>query len=67
VDPVEPFGETLVATFGGYLPEALAKGVYKVAPLPWVINREGLEGIQDVLDIIKGGEVSAAKLVVERA
>ncbi|OIW22669.1 GroES-like protein [Coniochaeta ligniaria NRRL 30616] len=59
------FAETLPATFGGYLPEALAKGVYKIAPPSQVVNRQGLEGIQEALDLIKGG-VSATKLVVER-
>ncbi|KAM7214801.1 GroES (chaperonin 10)-like protein [Rhypophila decipiens] len=66
VDPVEPFGETTPATFGGFLPEALAKGVYKVAPPPQVVNKKGLEGVQEALDILKSGKVSATKLVVER-
>ncbi|KAL2194475.1 chaperonin 10-like protein [Corynascus similis CBS 632.67] len=43
--------ETLPATFGGYLPEALAKGVYKIAPSPLVVNRKGLEGIQEAIDL----------------
>ncbi|KAK3330758.1 chaperonin 10-like protein [Apodospora peruviana] len=60
------FAETLRATFGGYLLEALEKGVYKIAPPPQVVNRKGLEGIQEAVDIIKGG-VSATKLVVERS
>lgn len=62
----EAFAETLPATFGGYLPEALAKGVYKIAPTPRVVNTKGLEGIQEAIDLIKGG-VSATKLVVERS
>jgi hypothetical protein len=61
----EAFAETLPATFGGYLPEALAKGVYKVAPPPQIVNRKGLEGVQEALDLVKRG-VSAKKLVVER-
>jgi hypothetical protein len=43
--------ETTPATFGGYLPEALAKGAYKIAPPPLVVNRKGLEGIQEVVDL----------------
>lgn len=39
VDPAEPNAETLAVTFGGYLPEALAKGVYKIAPPPRAVNR----------------------------
>lgn len=53
------------ATFGGYLPEALAKGVYKIAPPPQVVNTKGLEGIQEAIDLMKKG-VSGTKLVVER-
>lgn len=53
-----------LSTFGGLLPEALAKGVYKVAPPPEVVPAKGLEDIQDALDILKKG-VSATKLVVE--
>lgn len=60
------FAEALPATFGGFLPEALAKGVYKIAPPPQVVNNKGLDGIQEALDIMKAGKVSAAKLVVER-
>jgi hypothetical protein len=40
--------------------------MYKVAPPPQVVNRRGLEGIQEALDLMKRG-VSATKLVVERA
>jgi NADPH:quinone reductase-like Zn-dependent oxidoreductase len=57
------FQELLPTTFGGFLPEALAKGVYKVAPRPEVVPTRGLEGIQDALDILKKG-VSAKKVVV---
>lgn len=45
--------ETTVATFGGYLPEALARGHYKVAPPPLAVNRKGLEGIQDAIDLMR--------------
>lgn len=45
--------ETTPATFGGYLPEALAKGAYKVAPPPLVVNRNGLEGIQEGIDLMR--------------
>ena len=58
------FTETLPITFGGFLPEALAKGLYKIAPPPQVVPTKGLEGIQEALDILKKG-VSAKKLVVE--
>lgn len=61
----EAFGETLPATFGGYLVEGLEKGVYKIAPRPQVVNSKGLEGIQEALDLMKGG-ASATKLVVQR-
>jgi NADPH:quinone reductase-like Zn-dependent oxidoreductase len=62
----DAFAETLPATFGGYLPQALATGVYKIAPPPRVVNKRGLEGIQEALDLMKKG-VSATKLVVERS
>ena len=45
--------ETRLATFGGYLPEALAEGAYKVAPSPLVVNRKGLEGIQEAVDLMR--------------
>lgn len=61
----DAFAETLPATFGGYLVEALAKGVYKIAPPPQVVNNKGIDGIQEALDELKAG-VSALKLVVER-
>ena len=41
------------ATFGGYLPEALAKGAYKIAPPPLVVNKKGLEGIQEAVDLLR--------------
>ncbi|KAL1604140.1 hypothetical protein SLS60_005733 [Paraconiothyrium brasiliense] len=70
VENIKPFPycwfETLSATFGGYLPEALATGTYKVAPPPLVVNRQGLEGIQEAVDRMREGTVSAVKLVVER-
>ncbi|RAL09577.1 zinc-binding alcohol dehydrogenase family protein [Aspergillus homomorphus CBS 101889] len=56
------YHETNPATFAGYLPEALAKGAYKVAPPPEVVPTKGLEGIQEALDSVKKG-VSAKKLV----
>ncbi|KAK8075428.1 hypothetical protein PG997_010091 [Apiospora hydei] len=62
----EAFAETLPATFGGYLPEALGMGIYKIAPPPQIVNRKGLDGIQEALDIMKAG-ISAVKLVVERS
>ncbi|KAI0019952.1 GroES-like protein [Xylariomycetidae sp. FL0641] len=62
----ELFAETLPVTFGGYLVDALAHGAYKVAPPPRVVNRRGLDGVQEALDLIKRG-ASATKLVVERA
>ncbi|KAK3381177.1 chaperonin 10-like protein [Podospora didyma] len=39
------------ATFEGYLPEALAKGVYKIAPPPLVISKKGLEAVQEGIDL----------------
>ena len=60
----DAFKEILPITFGGFLLEALEKGVYKVAPPPEVVPAKGLEGIQDALDRLKKG-VSARKLVVE--
>ncbi|KAK9312073.1 oxidoreductase [Lipomyces starkeyi] len=58
------YHETSPATFGAFLPEALAKGLYKVAPVPEVVPTKGLEGIQEALDILKKG-VSAKKIVIE--
>jgi hypothetical protein len=43
----------LPATFEGYLVEALARGVYKVAPRPLVVNSNGLEGIQEAIDLMR--------------
>ncbi|CBF82913.1 hypothetical protein AN3339.2 [Aspergillus nidulans FGSC A4] len=54
--------ETSSATFAGYLPEALAKGLYQVAPTPQIVPTKGLEGIQEALNILKKG-ISAKKLV----
>ena len=45
--------ETVPATFGRYLPESLANGAYKIAPTPLVINRRGLEGIQEAVDLMR--------------
>jgi hypothetical protein len=57
VDNFKPFPdcwlETTLASFGGYLPEALSKGTYKVAPPPLVVNRKGLEGIQEAIDLMR--------------
>ena len=64
--PPDCWFETTTATFGGYLPEALARGDYKVAPPPLVVNRNGLEGIQEAIDLMKKDNISAIKLVVER-
>ena len=58
------YHETSPASFGGFLPEALAMGTYKVAPEPEVVPTKGLEGIQEALDILKKG-VSAKKIVIE--
>lgn len=45
--------ETTHATFGRFLPEALAKGAYKVAPPPLIVNRKGLDGVQEAIDIMR--------------
>ncbi|KAL3473998.1 chaperonin 10-like protein [Aspergillus californicus] len=50
--------ETVVATFEGYLPLALERGVADV------FETKGLEGIQGALDLMKKG-VSGRKIVVE--
>jgi len=47
----ECYFDTTAATFGGFLPEALEKGVYQVAPPPLVVNKKGLEGIQEAIDL----------------
>ncbi|OTA69999.1 GroES-like protein [Hypoxylon sp. EC38] len=50
--------------FGEFLPKALERGEYKVAPKPEVMPTKGLEGIQEALDTVRKG-VSAKKIVVE--
>ncbi|RLM00350.1 hypothetical protein CFD26_108476 [Aspergillus turcosus] len=40
------YHETTPATFAGYLPDALAKGVYKVAPPPEIVPTKGLEAFR---------------------
>ena len=63
------FGSTLadseigLAIFEDFLPKALARGVYKVAPEPLMIGTKGLDGIQEGLDVLRKG-VSAKKVVV---
>ena len=57
--------ETEQATFGGFLPEAIAKGAYKVAPPPLVVNRKGLEGIQEAIDIMRAVSEKGQKGVKE--
>lgn len=59
----EIFQETTPATFGKFLPEALAVGAYKVAPPAEIVPTRGLEGIQEAFVILRKG-VSAKKLVV---
>jgi NADPH:quinone reductase-like Zn-dependent oxidoreductase len=49
--------------YGGFLPEALAQGKYIPVPEPKVVGK-GIEHIQDALDAIPKGDVSAQKLVV---
>ena len=56
--------EILIITFGCFLPEALAKVLYKVAPPPEVVPLKGLEGTQEALHILKKS-VSAKKLIIE--
>ncbi|KAI1140169.1 GroES-like protein [Hypoxylon sp. FL0543] len=56
--------DTARVLFGEFLPAALARGEYKVAPRPAVVPTRGLEGIQEALDVLKKG-VSATKIVVE--
>ena len=46
-----------------FLPSALARREYVVAPEPEVVQGKGLEGIQEGLDVLKKG-VSAKKVVV---
>ncbi|KAI1204931.1 GroES-like protein [Annulohypoxylon truncatum] len=50
--------------FADFLPRALERGEYKVAPTPEVVKTKGLEGIQEAIDLLKQG-VSAKKIVVE--
>jgi hypothetical protein len=45
-----------------FLPNALADGAFKCVPPPLVAG-EGLEGIQDAIDLLRRG-VSARKVVV---
>jgi hypothetical protein len=45
--------ETTAATFEGYMAEALASGAYLTAPPPLVVNSDGLEGIQEAVDIMR--------------
>ncbi|KAI4210951.1 MAG: hypothetical protein L6R36_009510 [Xanthoria steineri] len=58
------YREISAATFGGFLPDALASGAYKVAPKPEVVRTKGIKGIQQGLDVLRQG-VSAKKIVVE--
>ncbi|OMP88239.1 Zinc-binding alcohol dehydrogenase domain-containing protein cipB [Diplodia seriata] len=51
------------AVFEDFLPKALADGRYKCAPRPVVVG-EGLGCLQEGIDRLKGGGVSAEKLVV---
>lgn len=61
---LEAFPDILPATWGGFLPQALETGQYKIAPSPEIIPTKGLEGIQVALDLLKKG-VSAKKYVIE--
>ncbi|KAK3376462.1 hypothetical protein B0T24DRAFT_592131 [Lasiosphaeria ovina] len=45
--------EMTPATFEGYLSEALSRGAFKVAPPLLVVNRKGLDGIQEAVDLIR--------------
>ncbi|KAL5363020.1 chaperonin 10-like protein [Aspergillus floccosus] len=56
------YHETSPASFADYLPEALAKGLYQVAPTPEIVPTKGLEGIQEAMNLLKKG-ISAKKLV----
>lgn len=58
------YHEISPATFGGFLPDALASDAYKVAPNPQLVPNKGIEGIQEGLNVLKQG-VSAKKIVVE--
>ncbi|KAJ5309478.1 uncharacterized protein N7443_001939 [Penicillium atrosanguineum] len=46
-----------------FLPQALVQQKYLVAPKPFVIEKKGLEGIQEGFDVLRKG-VSAKKVVV---
>lgn len=56
-DKIKPFPvvwlETIDATLGKYLPEALEKGVYKIAPSPLVVNKKGLKGVQEGINLAR--------------
>jgi hypothetical protein len=54
--------ETTPATFGGYLSEALVGGNYMIAPPPLVVNRKGLGGLQEAIDMMKQDNISTIKL-----
>ncbi|KAL2169178.1 hypothetical protein VTG60DRAFT_6418 [Thermothelomyces hinnuleus] len=64
--------ETIDATFGGYLPEAPAKGAYKEAvDLQRLIAEKGHEGVKEAINRARGNmkedrEASPVKLVIER-
>lgn len=59
----DPYGEIGPVVFEDFLPKALKRGSYKVAPEPMVMETKGLKGIQEGLDILRKG-VSAKKVVV---
>ncbi|KAL2826397.1 chaperonin 10-like protein [Aspergillus cavernicola] len=61
---LEEMRDSLSASWGGFLAEALKAGKYQVAPSVEVVPTKGLEGIQEALDLWKKG-VSAKKLVIE--
>ncbi|KAI4261287.1 MAG: hypothetical protein L6R42_003511 [Xanthoria sp. 1 TBL-2021] len=46
------YHEISPATFGGFLPDALASGAYKIAPKPDVVPTKGIEGIQEGLNVL---------------
>ncbi len=58
------YHETSPASSGAFLLEALAKGLYKVAPAPEIVPKKGLEGIQKALGIFKKG-ILEKKIVIE--
>lgn len=66
----ECWAESTPATLGGYMVEALAKGLYKAAPPPLVVNRKGLEGIQEAIDLMRVFSAKGAEGIreaIERA